>query len=372
MPRRFEMAAETLPERSEAEDSGVKKLKEQSFDDLPDQAIVRNYWPTFVGKGGENLVYEVLTHPDVVIKVDQETLANTIGHAVEMGLDPGNESLRTDEIQEGKLKRARESFREVKRVFGAEHVLAQKQYLLKVPVNKTILKQIGGIAKNRGWKLPDEQADIDSAWSIVTVQKRTDKNEDPRHLSTAVGNLEVRSMRDLREALGYYMQYSRVTNGLASSKTAEQVSTSQLELLYAGTPFAKLLRRAENSPLLQEALMDFQKKAVQFANETGQIIDIVGKDNIVFNEDADGNWNYTLIDPLYGFDYDIIKHAREGFRNASVGLPYSGSVSNAMMQVANFARVINGLGVALGTGVYFDVLTEDLQDVNVAKSVLGF
>jgi hypothetical protein len=349
------------------------KLESSPFDDLPSEHdVVKKYKPKFLGKGGENLVYEAEGHKDVVIKAMKQPLAEQLAFNTKQGLETGDESLYVDELREGRLKRERERFQKLREAFG-EHVLPQKFFVVEVPVGQKVLEELIVVAGYSGADLPKK---AESGWTIASVQKRAHVLEDARRLSLTGGNVEPVLIKS-----GRYHDpitrdvYRHVTDNLMSPEIAEKSSVYEEDIrqLMGGSGFANLIKIAVRDEGLADALRDFQKRAVLFSEKNDDILDIAGKDNIVFHRDQDGAWTYTIIDGLYPFDTKVLSKGREALIKMDIGIRADSKEQNTFMQSVNYVRVVNGLGKVLETGRYIDFLPEELKNTPevVSNHILG-
>ena len=211
------------------------------FDDLPtENDLVQKYHPKFLGKGGENLVYEAEGRKDLVIKAMKQPLAEQLAFNAFQGLDAEEESIYVDELREGRLKRERERFQKLRDAFGS-HVLSQKFFVIPVPVGSNVLGELKTVAGYSGVDLPDY---ADAGWTIVSLQKRATALEDNRRMTMGGGNLEVHMLRDgslknpvMRDVYRY------VTDDLMDKDSAEktEIDVEDLKFLMNKTALAPLL-----------------------------------------------------------------------------------------------------------------------------------
>jgi hypothetical protein len=62
--------------------------------------------------------------------------------------------------------------------------------------------------------------------------------------------------------------------------------------------FVELLDQAATDAQLSAVLKDFTERTMAYSQETGEILDLAGADNVtVFRKD--GTWRYRLVDALY-------------------------------------------------------------------------
>lgn len=334
-----------------------------SIHDLPEHPLVERYRPRFIGQGTENIVYEAVGSKGVVLKANKVVLAESIS---------GNAS--AEELEKTKLAEARKAYEDLRRVFG-EHVLPQKQYLLEVPYNTGVLYELKLIAKVYGWKIPEEGEG--TGWTIVSVQRRTKAMEDFHRLSMGGGGLEgqlaQRPTFDVPESA--WPLYAKVTDALSSRERAEQsnVGAKELEVLYGRTRLPKLIEKANQDSAFREALADFQRKAVRHAEETGDILDVIGEDNIIFNKQKDGSWDYTLVDAIYPFEKQVLHRAKQALTATREGRELAVSERITLREAVGYVRAINALGKALGTGTYIDFVPAGAEWAvdDLAKVVTG-
>jgi len=335
--------------------------EESPFNDLPaEHEVVKKYKPKFLGKGGENLVYEAEGRKDVVIKAMKQPLAEQLAFNAKQGLDTGDESISVDEMREGRLKRERERYQKLREAFGS-HVLPQKFFVMQVPVGANVLKELDTVAGYSKVELPKK---AEAGWTIASVQKRTNVLEDKRRLSLTGGNVEL-TLRNRNQIDDQATRdlYRNVTDHLMNGELAEKsfVYEEDIRQLMGGSGFSTLLKMADRDEDLAEALRDFQKRAVQFSEKNDDILDIAGRDNIIFHRDQDGAWTYTIVDGLYPFDTKVLGKGREALLKMDIGISPDGKEYNAFTQAVNYVRVINGMGKVLETGSYVDFLPEELK-----------
>jgi hypothetical protein len=381
-------AAKTLPAGEEYEKKMAKAaahhaLREE-YEDLPESELVKRYKPIYVGEGGENLVFRAAARKrgktklesfEVVIKAEKEALADTISYNIENETDPDLESIRVDEIREGRLKNIQKSFRNLKQVFKG-HVLPQRYFMMKVPVNRAVMDSLDTISQSQGFTLPAEIPE--SGWTIVSIQKSAEGMEDEKRLGVGGANMERSLAARLLPGKDPMFRevYKEVTDNLMNTELAEKSQDQDIEklipTLFYGSGVHELMSRADRDPHLWEVLSDFQKKAVEFSEKDGRILDFASKENIIFHRDKkDGHWTYTIIDPFYSFEDNVLERAREALIRWDAGFPLEHGDYNLITQAVNFTRVVNALGVKLGTGVYVDFLPADWKGKNLSQFLIG-
>ncbi len=289
-----------------------------TYDNLPEEDyLVEKYQPKFLARGGDHLVYEVQDHPDVVIKAStfrvKDILANNVEHGIP--LDSMSDDMRAQ--IETELKEKDEQSKALRNYFGNEHTLAERRYLMKVPVTGEILTDIF----KGDWKgriPPASSLEMKKAWSSVIVQQRAEAISDTTHLSL---NFE-----------GF----------LEDGK-------------YDETAIQNILALSEIDPALRDSLKEFVSKAVSYANDTGNILAMAGKDNVIFYKEANNSdnvneekWNYLLVDALPIHNEPVFKMSQEIARKIMDDQKITEHEKTLLKKGLNFTRTINGLAEKLG------------------------
>jgi hypothetical protein len=296
-----------------------------------------------VGKGGEHVVYDVAGSPDVVVKAEMRALAEI--------LSSEEQDWALERVRE-RLAEQRHLFEVLKRHFGAEHVLPQMKTLMKVPLTEGLIEEV---EKRFGVKVPQVTRE---AWTIVTIQRRMQEVDPWEKQSLSPGTyVDDREMKNFGEE-GVFDEYTKYTDQFMSAETAKKASISSLgfEKFIKGSAMERFLREMDFDSSFKNAVRDFCERAVAFAEETGEILDQIGLDNVVFFKDEDGKWTYKFLDPFYGLESQIIERGRLAFKQMDSGQEPDHSVANGLMQSINFTRVINVLGRLAGSKKFFDFL----------------
>jgi hypothetical protein len=107
-----------------------------------------------------------------------------------------------------------------------------------------------------------------------------------------------------------------------------------------------LVERAKEDPALAESLKEVVERAITYTRETGEILDIIGQDNILFAQ-IDGKWTYRIIDGLYPRNPKMIDDAQAAILKLSRGAGVDEVEQNILMNTFNYIRTINGLAEQL-------------------------
>lgn len=320
--------------------------------------LALQYQPKLKGRGGEHLVFEVADSPDVVVKVEKTSILEALellGKSKETREESEDELERR---QQERLKEQRRLFTALKKHFGAEHVLPQKKALVSVPLTPGLMSDLRAMNDKKPVRIPGGVTEVKT---IVTVQRKAEVLEGVRYFGLRTGAGERYLLPQVGKDARVRYQYRKVTEPLMSAKTAESYPSDPIALaeLLESDDLERLLKKAKQEPGLREALKDFCERAIAFADETGEIIDLVGVDNVVFYPTLHGKWTYLLVDPFYGLEARALDLGRETYMKTQLGVPMNNKTGNAFFQSVNFVRVVNGIGKFVGSEKLYDYLPSD-------------
>lgn len=336
------------------EESGIHKLPKDESPLSVDQVkheLSQRHQPKFLGRGGEHLVYEIPAHPEVVVKADKKSMAQILAWNRKHGLADATDSEEAKRYREDVLSQQRKTFRVLREVFGSEHVLPQKKFFMKVPVTSEVLKDAEDTVSLENLSVPK---DAHEAWSMVTVQRRTRAMEDPWCMTFGGNNVEMRNFQQLLKPK-FQLRYGQVTDPLMNAETAKESDLSADEFmdLLKSAELDDLLVQAEKDQDLRATIRDCMEKCVAFAERTGEMLDIMGKNNVLFYRKEDEKWTYLFVDPLYGLDQKVLEKGRAAAKQRIAGEPIGAYEQNAIVQGINFTRMVNGVGKVAGSKRFY-------------------
>jgi hypothetical protein len=327
----------SIDEEAAKPDSEAFSLENAAGGDL-----VAKYQPKFLARGGDQLVYEIPDHPDIVakaayplMKLVQEKTAATGGKLSPEGAVALNEHLQD----------RRRRFSRMQTVFGGEHVLAQKQYLMQVPVTPELVDRL------HGGKPPAGAKDMKEVWTVVTIQPKAEEFTDPESLSITSGYLENQPIDP--------EPYRRMTEALASEGDAADFTWE--EFLSAHPWEKELFKTLDREPDMAEAVGDFVGKAVKYVEETGETLDLAGYGNVALSKRS-GKWDYRLVDALYpGFSRPegVFRSAKGAIAKAAAGEAIDEGERSHILNALNFTRTINALARKLGRAEKLVLIPEE-------------
>lgn len=308
--------------------------------------LLEKYPASFLAKGGEHFVFDVEKAKvpgemrDVVVKANKQyaRYLESIGADTPEHLEELPETIR--EHMDDLIKKDREKFDTFRSYFGRSHVSPQRKFLMKVPMSKEAAHEV----------FPRKDTVPEEVWTLVTVQKRA-KELGPEYAE-----------RRLDVGATYIELHPKITPKLYAEASA---------LLFSGEPrppgksekaFSsvvesyrtfQLLSLAEREHGLKEELIDFVQRAIAYSANTGEIVDFIGKNNVVFVYDTkpDGSkvWRYKITD---GFFARASSERLDNAENAVSKLVTSGKMTGEgamdFMNAANYVRTLNVMAERLG------------------------
>ncbi len=329
---------------------------EQPYDNLPsDNELVKHYRPKFLARGGDHLVYEVAGHPDVIIKASTFKIKDILTSNAENNL-PLNSFSGDIKIEiEKEIADKNAQVKQLRKYFGEKHTLTERRYAMQVPVTKELLDEIF----KDDWKnrtTPQGLEGVQEAWSSVIVQERADEVNDPDHLGLYFGGFLEEREYDQDE-------YKKLNEALIKSDTQSDEDIGRfLKLQDSPETHAlqDMLTRAETAPDLKETLKELIVKMISYAEETGNILALAGKDNIILYQKND-KWNYLLVDALPIHNEPVFIDAQKIIHKFASGEKITKHEKTLLMKAMNFTRTINGLSASLGVPHRLNlILDEDL------------
>lgn len=303
--------------------------------------LVVRYRPTYLGHGGEHIVYEVPGHPNVVVKGNVQAMLLILEWNADHGLphDAMDAELRA-QVEEH-IAESRARAQKLTEHFGAAHVPRMREVLIRVPVTGDMLGAV------RGEALPPHAAHIREAWDIVRIQRRAREFDDPACASLVAGYMEQEPHLDAQ-------QYGRCTRALVDGDATALCTPEDVRAIIAA-PTRDLLARAEHDDALRDTLRDFIVRAVRYVQATGAILDLAGTGNVtVFPHH--GGWSYRLVDALYPAPGEIVVFAQDAILRAARGEVLDERDTNIVYNAVNFARTVNALARVLGVADRIDLV----------------
>lgn len=314
------------------------------------------YDPRIMARGGEHLVFQ-FKEPhrrkqteeekksgrrpkerprDVVYKINYVDTAPIIEAAAsgdEIKLKRALDKMR------GKIEDKRRSLEDLREYFGFDAVPAQQYLIRDVPITPAVvaavrpdlIHQASSLSSIPAWVEVQRKLDLGPAMSINGYYP-----EAPN--SRAKEALDVGQYRQVFDA-----GHDVLTGGPLSEMDHE----SQLRNVLAMYPdLAKTADKAEEDPAFKEGLRQLSEKLIDFVEDTGIALDLVGENNMVMVKRGD-KWSVRFPDVLAPGDFSFInmKMILEQLRHNQ---PIGERGRLVALNLVNTVRVINALALISG------------------------
>lgn len=319
----------------------------------PSHPRLRRWLPSYVHVGAENIVFDLGGAPGKVAKVGVESLANGYvkkgDHWISQ-LDPGNAAPLSLETIQDELAGKKARFDRLKEVFG-EHALDQTYHFWKVPYDPEWSQAaLPPFIFDEKLKPLSKGSHPREYWAFVTVQQEAEEMLNGSYYFSLHNPLiddDVRILLDKGIPEGdAYKHALRQTRGplLISPKPTWQFIDGDLFGLLCPKTLS-LWRAAMRDPALHGVVKDFVERSIDYTNETREVLDFQGAQNVIFYETASGSYSYSIVDPFFpqhidhGKPFTIDQPLRyiDGSESDKTGIGH----------VFLYTRILNGLANAL-------------------------
>lgn len=278
------------------------------------------YRPSFVGQGSENIVFELPDHPKVVCKVRYDVVRKIIAYTAERKmprlLDEG-EKLQLKKL----VEESREAYRNLRQYFK-DMVPMERHMIVSLPVSN----ELASIAISSYLPTLPPGVYIDAP---VRIQEKIP--EEALHSSMDI-RFDYVEDYDLAE----YNRLNGIFNGTLSG-------AEYLQANMAGTELYEALRANDS---LRELVKIFVERAITYAEEKGEILDLEGHNNVLFWQEK-GQWKLNIPDGVYP-SRRVWEAAKEGFDDFMTTGDLDFSTSSAIWNGINYARFIDALADVTG------------------------
>jgi hypothetical protein len=317
------------------------KSERFSFDDSQHDLVLK-YNPRYIGQGSESIVFEIPSHPEIVAKGSIHSIRSNIDSALRYNLNPQDLSPITENFFREKIKNDAKRFSVMKAYFGSENVANQKKFLIRVPINNEILNHL-----YEG----NPPLQINETWAVVTFQRLIEEFGIRDRLSLVSGYSEFQEVSN--------ELYKEITDRLIFGVESEEPLDENKFLDVQKSPaLRELLEKSKTDEELRSLLKDLIAKSIIYTNETGEILDLAGTDNIVISK-LKGKWTFKIVDGMYPGS-DMISNVRVALSKLSSQEELGQHHINCILNVINYTRTINGMAEILGLKSRIDILPKDL------------
>lgn len=299
--------------------------------DAIEHELIEKYKPVFLARGGEHLVYAIPSHPEIVAKVSLDTVEVMMrwNELHENPLDDMSSELMAHAREY--IAREGERYAIMKGFFGADHVVSQKKFPIKIPFSE--IRKMHRFNE----EVPDAIKDV---WGIMTIQKKVVGLADPSHLSLVAGYAE--RSKNLSEGV-----YKKVTDHLIGDVDRDvPLREEQFLDVQSGASLKRLFVVMREDGELRDVVREIITKILDYAENTNEIIDLAAQDNLSIYR-KDGRWTYALIDTLYSGQHNMLGLTRDIVDKLVAGHVLDGQEENILLNAVNFTRTVNGIAEQL-------------------------
>jgi hypothetical protein len=318
--------------------------------------VPERYDPRIIAKGGEHMVFR-FNEPfrrklmpeekeagkkakerlrDVVYKVNYQDTAQIL-EAVASG-DDLKVKKALEKMRE-KIEDKRRSFEYLREYFGFDAVPAQQYMIRDVPITPEIVAAVKpglihkavGLTSIPAWVEVQRKLDLDTAISVNGYYPESPHSQAHEKVDEKEFNRKFDAGHDV------------LTGGILSEMDHE----SQLKRVLAMYPDLRpVAHKAAADPSFKEELRQLSDKLMNFIEETGIAIDLVGRNNMVMIKRGD-KWTVRFLDILHPGDFSFInlKILLEMMRQKQ---PIGQRGRSVVLDLVNTVRIVNALALISG------------------------
>ncbi len=313
--------------------------------DLPSEnELISHYKPELIGFGNDHFVYTVEGHQNVVIKVNRESLKHAFKYCLQ------NDATAKDYEEDENVQQSIETWvtyykkraKELEEYFGKEHCLASRYVKIRIPTIPSFYKNLD---------LPDTSEIPSEILVLATVQEKTEA------ASFDENSIHAWYINDDPDVYAY----------------TEYTTAAVTE---PNTPLARPKRPNLEQEEVKVAVKDFVDSAISYTNETGQILDLNGINNVVVSNSENGELTYKLVDamfPAHNWNNvlsEVDALIKNRIKNPTAEL--TKAETHKIKLVTNYIRFINELANTSGASGRLNQLTsDDTEYKNTLKKILS-
>lgn len=328
---------------SGGEQSGRSRVIGEMLRRHKESAVVEEWQPEFIGEGGENAVFVVpgMVEDERIVKVNRRSVVDALRLNLERGR-PLN-YITDDERREVRRRRegAYDALARMRKYFG-DAVLSERVTIRQIPVSNEILDVV---MPGKSPKLPEGTYET---LAMVSLQK---KAPDAAFVQGSSFNFHNRYIeKPSKKNPVSPEQYEAINRACIDNPDLTECG----RMLQFLTRDMSLFEQAEKDKKLHRALGEFIKRAMRFSEETGDMLDCIGDDNIRFYLE-NGEWKQVIIDGrTTPGNYTMLKGAMDKLaRNQSL----EPRELSAMLNGLAYVRFLNAAAAHLGIAERLKVST---------------
>ncbi|MCF7833933.1 MAG: hypothetical protein K9L98_03565 [Candidatus Pacebacteria bacterium] len=335
---------------------------------------VEGYKLSFLDMGGEQIVYDIAGHPNLVAKAYYRNIKKLLNLNIKnkepLGYMPKERKERIILFVNELIK----NFSTLKQSFGQDKVLNQKIYLKQIPVSKEIIYNIYDMDSKRS-HVESKVQDNQDIWTVILIQQKSHyvNNDNTISFNTPIVE-DVISQLGLKEKKEIINLYNLITEHLIFGKHSninlqDKEHQENFIKMYSSLQTKELISMINTNESFKIVFKDFLTKAINFINKNDIFFDCIGSNNIIFFNKKDGSWDYQLIDVLLSTKYNIIQDSKDMLNKISEKKKLRTSDIKALKGNLNVIRFLNGFAEIVDIKERIEILPkkEEIPDIDYWK-----
>lgn len=307
-----------------------------------------------IGHGTDHAVYLDPTRPGQATKVSVETLGRLIRWHMMFGR--GTDLITPSHIRAaGQVLADNELARDarLRAKFPAAVVPRQSIEIDEIDVRGVVVQFLlqGALIAEPHRLIPAVNPEaVYRLPALVRYQDFLPQLSDPatKHFSLSLHYVELFDDRPPDEL------YTAVNNSLVLNRPGK-FNEEHFRYCFAGTKLSELYEASKTDPALRRSMRNFLPRGIDFMNKTGEVIDIAGDGNVIFNAG-----NYYLPDALVSPNFEgALRLSGNTLRRLKHGEEIAGSEAWMLTFTLSIVRAMNAMAQALGVDKRVHVLRPD-------------
>ncbi len=121
-----------------------------------------------------------------------------------------------------------------------------------------------------------------------------------------------------------------------------------------------LLDKSESDENLRKTLKELVERIISYTEETGEIFDLAGEDNIVLYKEG-GKWTYVLTDTQFSGESKMIEKAETILLKLSEGKEIDEKEKHVLLNIFCFIWTVNGLAEQVGLQKRINIIPDSIN-----------
>ncbi len=294
-----------------------------------------------LGKGGEHVVFEDVRFPNYVLKVDFiESLPMLYAQA------RGEDAIKKEEARlRDKATNHHQRLARLQSYFSAGTVPLELVAVKNIPLNESVVL---ALMRDRNIEIPARLVVPKSMDVLCTLQHKIDLDK-----KSCVDIYSSYAELNRTILLDFYVEGHRLLSSSEAIGPADALARRKI-ILYTYPSLRTALEKMDAETGIKSALRDYIGRAMRYAVDTGEIIDMAGGGNVLLRKDEDGVWGPYLMDVLSPpeLNLDLIRQAAAMIKH---GQEMDVRMRANVLNVINFVRFANALAILSDSGERLDV-----------------